>query len=209
MYTFNEYIKFLFNILRCIPHLLVFYLHKNKPVIQADVKHALKIMGEDLDPSDESLNFKQPFGLIFLLAFSRQFRNLYYYRTRPYSFALNIICPQLPTLIFSSKHIGEGLAIINGFSTAIGAESIGKNCIIFHQVTIGGTSHGAPVVLDNVTIYAGAVIVGKITIGNNVVIGANATVTQNIPDNCTVYAPNPRVMRWSRNNIKESNNNNL
>lgn len=148
---------------------------------------------------------KQPYLILSLLSSSRHFRNLFYYRTRPYSTFLNILYPQISTLHIHTKQIGEGLCIIHGQSTEIGAESIGKNCVIFHQVTIGGTSHGAPVILDNVTIYAGAVIVGKITIGNNVVIGANATVTQDIPDNCTVYAPSPRVMRWSRNN--ESNNN--
>jgi len=41
------------------------------------------------------------------------------------------------------------------------------------------------------------VIIGKITIGNNVVIGANATVLMDVPDNCTVYAPIPRIMRWA------------
>jgi serine O-acetyltransferase len=102
-----------------------------------------------------------------------------------------------------SKQIGEGMIIIHGFSTAIGAESIGKNCIIYQQVTIGATKDGFPTILDNVTIYAGAVIIGKITIGNNVVVGANATVFNDVPDNCTVLPGSSRVMKWRKRDTLE------
>lgn len=73
------------------------------------------------------------------------------------------------------------------------AATIGKNCVIFQQVTIGsvttkGSKHiGAPIVGDNVLIGAGAKIIGNVCIGDNVRIGANCTVTQDIPANCTVY----------------------
>ena len=68
---------------------------------------------------------------------------------------------------------------------------IGKNCTIFHQVTIGNDYrdvHNVPTIGDNVTIYPGAKIVGKLTIGNNVEIGANAVVTKDVPDNTLVVA---------------------
>lgn len=147
-------------------------------------------------------DFKQPFGLIYLLAFCRQYRNLFYYRVRPYSIFLNIICPQMQTLIIYTKHIGEGLALVNGFATAIGAESIGKNCIIYQQVTLGGTKYGSPIILDNVTICSGAILLGKITIGNNVVIGANATVLRDVPDNCTVLPASSSIMKWKNETHK-------
>jgi serine O-acetyltransferase len=192
----QEYILFIFNMIRCIPHLILFYLHKNKPIIQADVKRGLELTEKD---------FRQPFGLIYLLAFCRQFRNLFYYRTRPYSFFLNIICPQLPTLAIQAKRIGEGFTIVHGYATAIGAESIGKNCIIYQQVTLGGTKQGLPTILDNVQISAGAIVIGKVTIGNNVIIGANATVFKDVPDNCTVLPASPSIMRWKdRKSHKES-----
>lgn len=81
---------------------------------------------------------------------------------------------------------------------------IGKNCTIFHQVTIGNDYrdvHNVPIIGDNVKIYPGAKIVGKITIGNNVEIGANAVVTKDIPDNSLVVAERCRIVcRGESNN---------
>ena len=71
---------------------------------------------------------------------------------------------------------------------------IGKNCTIYHQVTIGGGNGGSPDVGDNVFIGAGAKIIGPIHIGNNVKIGAGCVVTIDIPDNATVVMNHPRIM---------------
>ena len=71
---------------------------------------------------------------------------------------------------------------------------IGKNATIFHQVTIGEGNGGAPTIGDNCYIGAGAKIVGKIHIGNNVKIGANCVVFEDIPDNSTVVLPKPRII---------------
>jgi serine acetyltransferase len=70
--------------------------------------------------------------------------------------------------------------IVNEFST------IGENCKIFHQVTIGEKNGKAPTIGDNVTIYPGAKIVGGITVGNNAVIGPNSVVVKDVPDNAVV-----------------------
>lgn len=64
---------------------------------------------------------------------------------------------------------------LKGIVIAAGA-IIGENCFISHQVTIGRSRGGAPV------------------IGNNVRIGANAVVFQDIPDNATVVLPKPRII---------------
>ena len=77
---------------------------------------------------------------------------------------------------------------------------IGKNCTIFHQVTIGSNTlssskHcGAPRIGDNVYIGCGAKIIGGVNIGNNVRIGANCVVVEDIPDNSTVVLPKPRII---------------
>ncbi len=88
---------------------------------------------------------------------------------------------------------------LNGILISAGAV-IGKNCTVFHQVTIGsntakGSKHiGSPQIGDNVYIGAGAKIIGGIKIGNNVRIGANCVVTEDIEDNATVVLQKPRVI---------------
>lgn len=71
---------------------------------------------------------------------------------------------------------------------------IGSDAVIFHQVTIGNGNGGAPIIGDNVFIGAGAKIVGDIRVGNNVKIGANCVVAEDVPDNCTVVLQHPRII---------------
>ena len=72
---------------------------------------------------------------------------------------------------------------------------IGKNCIIYQQVTIAEDGHQrAATIGDNVSIGAGAKILGNITIGDNVKIGANAVVTKDIPSNCIAVGVPARII---------------
>lgn len=101
--------------------------------------------------------------------------------------------------IFDQKSaIGESVRFAhNGIGTVIGPSvKIGSNCKIYQNVTIGANrkyrdgvifNEGYPEIEDNVTIYAGAVIVGPIKIGQGSIIGANAVVTENIPPNSVVH----------------------
>lgn len=83
--------------------------------------------------------------------------------------------------------------------------TIGKNCVIFHHVTIGSNTlkdsklQGAPIIGDNCYIGVGAKIIGNIRIGNNVRIGANCVVTKDVPSNYTVVLPSPRLIE--RDNV--------
>jgi serine O-acetyltransferase len=87
--------------------------------------------------------------------------------------------------------IGAGFYIghFNGIFVNPGCR-IGANCNISQGVTLGqsnrGKHEGFPVLGDNVYLGPGAKVVGGIQIGNNVAIGANCVVTQDIPDNAVV-----------------------
>ncbi len=75
----------------------------------------------------------------------------------------------------------------NALGIVISREAtVGSNCRIYQYVTIGAGCGGYPTIGDNVTIYAGAVLCGRIRIGNNVTIGANSFVNRSFPDNVTV-----------------------
>jgi len=76
--------------------------------------------------------------------------------------------------------------------------TIGENCNISQDVTIGvageGARRGAPDIGNNVYIGPGAKVNGKIRVGNNVNIGPNAVVTHNIPDDALVHVRPMQVM---------------
>lgn len=81
------------------------------------------------------------------------------------------------------------------YATVINAASIGDSFRCVHCTTIGCGNGGRPVIGNNVRIGAGATIIGGIRIGDNVVIGAGAVVVRDVPDN-TVVAGNPsRIIR--------------
>lgn len=65
---------------------------------------------------------------------------------------------------------------------------IGENVTIYQGVTIGDKGgHGkAAVIGNNVLLGAGCKIIGEVRIGNDCAIGANAVVTRDVPDGCTV-----------------------
>ena len=72
---------------------------------------------------------------------------------------------------------------------------IGADCWIYQNVTIGEIGRAAPAIGARCIIGAGAVIVGGITIGDDVKIGAGAVVHFDVPASCTVVAQPARVIR--------------
>lgn len=87
--------------------------------------------------------------------------------------------------------IGGGLRLIHYGLVVIHRNAIiGQSCTILHNVTIGKTHKGIPIVGDNVTIGANSVLIGPIRIGDNVTIGAGSVVVKDVPDNVCV-AGNP------------------
>ena len=68
--------------------------------------------------------------------------------------------------------------------------TIGKNCCIYQNVTIGQKDNKYPKIGNNVIIYANSVLVGDISIGDNCIIGANSFVNKSFPEN-SIIAGNP------------------
>jgi serine O-acetyltransferase len=98
---------------------------------------------------------------------------------RRYSFKFGFQIPH-------TTQIGEGFYIGHFGALVVSPNAkIGKNCNVAHGVTIGmanrGRLRGAPTIGDKVWIGTGAVIVGKITIGDNVLIAPNSYVNVDVP----------------------------
>ena len=166
-------IKQLFNRLRFF--LIAPYLDMRDDVIRQDIDRWQRIL---------NINGDQNRALMVLLSNYRESRNLYLFRNgnRPFFRRLvRVLYRPLDSLYIMTGKIGGGLFIQHGFSTYIAAASIGQNCWINQQVTIGYRDETtAPVIGDNVTITCGAKGLGPITIGDNAIIGANAVVVKNV-----------------------------
>lgn len=92
--------------------------------------------------------------------------------------------------------IGPGLCMHHPQNIIVPSSStIGENVTIYQEVTIGrGPSAGVPTIGDRVVIYAGAKILGGITIGDDCEIGANVVVTKDVPPRSVVTAAPTRAI---------------
>ena len=100
--------------------------------------------------------------------------------------------------IHPKAKIGKNLFIDHGMGVVIGETSeIGDNVTIYHNVTLGGIAPSInsndqrntkrhPTLEDNVVIGSGAQILGPIIIKKNSLIGANAVVTKDVPENAVM-----------------------
>lgn len=118
----------------------------------------------------------------------------------------SLVC--VPYLTFKGSYIGSGCKFasapifphgVTGIFISSGAV-IGKDCVIFHQVTIGSNTlkdsikKGSPIIGNNVYIGAGAKIIGRVKIGDNCRIGANCVVVKDVPNNSTVVSQPARLI---------------
>lgn len=105
--------------------------------------------------------------------------------------------------IYPETEIGEGFYLGHWGALVINPKAkIGKNCNIAQGVTIGqqnrGKHEGFPTIGDEVWIGTNAVVVGGISIGNNVLIAPNAYVNFDVPANSIVVG-NPANIFPSEN----------
>ena len=121
---------------------------------------------------------------------------------------LNIIFVRLlfSCQISMGAKIGKGTKLgLGGLAVAIHKRAvIGNNVVISQGVTIGGRSkhYAVPVIGDNCHIAPGAKVLGPIVVGKNSIIGANAVVIENVPENSVVAGVPAKVIK-SNIDIKE------
>jgi len=181
--------------IRLIPHVALLLLDRQREVIFADIARWASIchLGQSSRTSERIIIFLR------LMTFFPEYRNVFYFRTGIVGKLLSILCRPLATLSFNSKRIGPGLFIQHGYDTSVSADEIGENCWINQQVTVGYTNDtDRPTIGNNVTIHAGAKILGKVTIGDNSKVGANSVVTRDVPPDVTVMGV-PATIVWRRN----------
>lgn len=109
--------------------------------------------------------------------------------------------------LYEQTMIGGGLYFGHPYCITINPNVIiGKNCNIHKGVTIGeekrGIRKGSPIIGDCVWIGINSTIVGKITIGTDVLIAPNSYVNRDIPDHSIVFG-NPCIVKSKENATDE------
>lgn len=130
--------------------------------------------------------FVRRFQAIVLTRMSQLARR--YAFSRPLASMLHAACISATGAeIDPNARIGPGLVIAHSVGIVIGSQvRIGTNAFIYQGVTIGdGSRPGQPTIGDNVVLGAGSKLLGGIFVGDDVVVGANAVVVDDLPDNVT------------------------
>ncbi len=111
--------------------------------------------------------------------------------------------------IHPSAKIGTGFFIDHGMGVVVGETAeIGDYVTLFQGVTLGGTGKERgkrhPTVGNHVVVGAGAKILGGITIGDNVKIGANSVVLKNVAANSTVIGVPARIIKTQGERVPDA-----
>lgn len=111
--------------------------------------------------------------------------------------------------IHPGARIGRRFFIDHGEGVVIGETTvIGDDVLIYQQVTLGGTGKESgkrhPTLGNNVIVGAGAKVLGNITIGDFVRIGAGSVVVEDVPERSTVIGVPGRVVHRA---VADSNGN--
>lgn len=189
MLSFFDGVKLCLGFLRFGPHLALRLAHSNARVLVADETRWRQIYLS-------ARGWGATCSFVWLMWHFPEFRNVVHMRLGRAGTLLSCLTPGERTLFFATPQIGPGLFVQHGFATIVTARSIGKNCWINQQVTIGySAGSGCPRIGDDVTVNAGAKVLGGIEVGDRVVIGANAVVTKNVPPDVTVAGVPARIIR--------------
>ena len=109
-----------------------------------------------------------------------------------------IMLPSVKTIEIS-ENVGGGVMISH--NNCVVHCTAGKNLRIAPGVVVGRNGLSLPAIGNNVYIASNATVVGDITIGDNVIIGAGAVVTKSLPGN-GVYVGNPAKLLKNINDDK-------
>ncbi|MBU2061320.1 MAG: serine O-acetyltransferase [Bacteroidetes bacterium] len=141
--------------------------------------------------------FNNSYQVVFLFRLCANISKLWY--LKPLLIFLDYVRVAISSCYISNKAtIDSGLYLPHATGIVIGSgASIGMNCTIYQNVTIGRKNVNSaeyPTIGNNVTVCAGACLIGGIYIGNNSVVGANSVVLCNVPDNCTAVGVPAKII---------------
>lgn len=129
-------------------------------------------------------------------------RLMNYFSAKKYNFFANFLMKFIRVFyaceIPAGTKIGNGVLFLhNGLGVVVHPDAIiGDDTKIYQNVSIAGRNNrGVPTIGKRVFIGAGACILGGVQIGDDVIIGANSVIINDIPNNCTVVGIPGKIIK--------------
>ncbi|EGQ7964062.1 TPA: serine acetyltransferase [Vibrio vulnificus] len=146
----------------------------------------LKLIVNWLKTSDPSRKFRSELDLMFWGATHSKLIRKYFQRRIFYVYNCEV---SHTAKIHPTVRFGHPTGVIIGSNVTIGAGSV-----IYQQVTLGSNfkkgDNQMPVIGERCVIAAGAKVIGKVSIGDGSIVGANAVVTKDVPSSTVVIGAN-------------------
>lgn len=172
--------------------------------LRADFARYLKIASADHSSARAYVSAATEFGFIAICVYryGRWTRRL---RPWPLALPFKVIYHVLDVLtrlllgieLSTNSDIGPGFYIGHAGGIVVHGK-LGAACSIGQGVTIGsrgaGRSDGYPELGDRVYLGAGAMVIGRVRVGDDVVVGANTVVVEDVPARCRVVSARARVL---------------
>lgn len=173
--------------------------------LRADLRRQWhRLHGESKSPPSDPRLWLGLFAWRFVpILLCRLAHRFYLARLRP----LAQLCSLLNFVFFGIEiavrcPIGPGLFLPHTQGTVIGAWRIGANATIFQGVTLGAREidfsyeeRCRPTLGDDVTVGAGAKVLGGVRVGNGATVGANAVLLESVPEGALAVGIPARVTR--------------
>jgi serine O-acetyltransferase len=104
--------------------------------------------------------------------------------------------------IFPTRRLPEKFLLVHPLGAILGDASYGNFLVVYQNVTVGGNPKlEYPSIRGGCVLYAGSKIIGRSTIGENVIIGAGVVINnESIPANTTVF------LDWENRRCSKNNN---
>ena len=190
-------LKELLNYPRTLPVYLCVLSSRHKKLLEMDIARWLE---------QDGLTFSGLFSALnHYMVHRKEFRNLVLHRlwnpSRTFKAKCHVLITKflwrpLDSLYLNTRYIGGGLYIQHGFASMISAKSMGENCWINQQITVGYKGDHTPVIGNNVRIHCGAKVLGNVTMHDNSIAGANAVVVKDVPENAVVGGVPAKIIKY-------------
>lgn len=141
-------------------------------------------------------------SFIELLITYPELRSVFYWRINKLAKFLFFWMPGRTNLYLmtKSRNVDGGFYVGHGWGTVVNAAKIGRNFRVGQNVTIGSRNCKEPVIGNDVSVWANAIVLGDIIIGDNSQIGAGAVVVKSMANDSVVVPHKSVIIR--QNGVK-------